>query len=197
MSRNPVAHDRSELADLHRQAAILPGRDAHCIFVEAHLSAVIARIKTAIEPRLREEINLRSDLRVEKEGQTRIEKRVDVAIDETGRGLFEVIEFQIERAAQSYAQIVVKCGNAQRRVQAIEKVINIERARCAGEHAQAQSVQLHATPLTPSVAEKRTSNSVQSFSDLTRRKSPPCNRASSRARFKPMPCPELAEGVEL
>jgi hypothetical protein len=136
-------------------------------------------------------------LRVEKEGQTRVEKRVDVAVNETGRGLFEVIEFQIERAAQAYAQIVVKCGNAQRRVQAIEKVINVKRARCAGEHAQAESVQFHATPLTPSTAEKRTSNSVQSFSDRTKRKSPPCKRASSRAKFKPMPWPEAAEGVEL
>src|SRR5437773_11884391 len=197
MSRNPVAHDRSELADLHRQAAILPGRDAHCIFVEAHLSAAIARIKTAIEPRLREEINLRSDLRVEKQGQTRIEKCVNAAVDETGRWLFEVIDFQIERAAEARAEIIVKCGNAQRRVQAVEGVINVERARCAGEHAQAESVQLHATPLTPSTAEKRTSNSVQSFSDRTNRKSPPCNRASSRARFKPIPWPEAAEGVEL
>src|SRR5207247_11409820 len=110
MPRNPIAHDRGELADLHREAAILPRSDAHCIFVEAHLSAVIARIKTAIEPRLREEINLRSDLRVEKQGQTRIEKRVNAAVDETRRWVFEVIDLQMERAVEARGELIVKCG---------------------------------------------------------------------------------------
>jgi len=112
--------------------------------------------------------------------------------------LFEVVDLQIERPAQSCAQIVLKRRHRERGVEPVEKIIDIEGARRAGKEAQAEGVQLHATALTPSAAAgKRTSNSVQSFSERTRRKSPPCNRASSRAKFKPIPWPEAADGVEL
>ncbi len=136
---------------------------------------------------MRKEINPRSDLRVQKESQPWIEKSVAVAINETRRGLFEVINLQIERAAESCAEIVLKCRNRERSVEPVEKIIDVEGARCAGKEVEAEGVQLHATALTPSAAGKRTSNSVQSFSERTRRKSPPCSRASSRAKFKPIP----------
>src|SRR5207253_2725191 len=77
-----------------------------------------------------------------------------------------------------------------------EKIIDVECARRAGKGAQAKDAQLHATALTPSEAGKRTSNSVQSFSERTRHKSPPCSLASSRAKFKPIPWPDAADGVE-
>src|SRR6266545_3857312 len=187
MSRDPIAYDRGELADLHCQSPIFPRCNAQCIFVEPNLSAVIARVKTAIEPGLREEINLRADLRIQKKSQTRIEKSVDAAVDETGRRLIEVIDFQIERAAQSCAQFILKCGDRKLGIEPVEEIINIESVRRAGKNAQADGAQLHATALIPFAARKSTSNSVQSFSERTRRKLPPCSRASSRARFNPMP----------
>src|SRR5438876_1163726 len=91
------------------------------------------------------------------------------------------------RGTQLRTKIILKGRERQRAVEPVERIIDIERARCASKKAQAESVQLHATPLTPSTAEKRTSNSVQSSSDRTKRKSPPCNRASSRAKFRPIP----------
>src|SRR5205085_11767835 len=99
-------------------------------------------------------------------------------------------------AAQSSAQIILKCRNRERGVESVEKIIDIESGRCAGKDAQSESAQLHATALTPSAAGRRTSNSVQSFSERTRHKSPPCSRASSRAKFKPIPWPDAADGVE-
>src|ERR1700740_1127908 len=99
---------------------------------------------------MRKEINLRSDLCVQKECQPRVEKSVAVAVNEPGRGLLEVINLQIERAAQSGPQIIVKCGDRERCVELVETIIDIEGARRAGKDAQAKGVQLHATPLTPS-----------------------------------------------
>ena len=109
MPGNPIADDRGEFANLQRQATIVPRRHTQRIFVEPNLGAVIARVKAAIDPRLRKEINVRADLRVEKERQTRIKKSVDAAVDQTRRRLLEVIDFQIESAAQSRPQIIVKC----------------------------------------------------------------------------------------
>ena len=158
---------------------------------------MIARIEAAIDSGLGEEINLRAELRVEKQRETRIEEIVNLGVDETGCGLLEIIEFEINCAAQSGAKIILKGGDSQRAVEPVQSIIDIESARCAGKNPQAESVQLHATALTPSAAQKRTSNSVQSFSERTRRKSPLCSRVSSRARFRPIPWPEAAEGVEL
>ena len=187
MPRDPIADNGGELAGLKRKTAVLPRRNPKRVFIQTNLSAVIARVKTTIYSRLRKEINLRSDLRVQKECQPRVEKSVDAAVNETGRGLFEMIDLQIERAAQSCTQIVLKCRDRERSVEPVEEIIDIESARCAGKNAQTESAQLHATALTPSAAEKRTSNSVQSFLERTRHKSPPCSRASSRAKFKPIP----------
>src|SRR6266550_743847 len=156
MPGNPIADDRGEFANLQRQATIVPRRHAQRIFVEPNLGAVIARVKAAIEPRLRKEINVRAGLCVEKERQTRIKKRVDAAVDEARRRLLEVIDFQIERAAQSHAQIIMKCRGGKRVVDLVEKIIDVKGAGCAGKDAQAESAQLHATPLTPSAAGKRT-----------------------------------------
>src|ERR1051325_4217920 len=135
---------------------------------------------------MRKEINLRSDLCVQKECQPRVEKSVAFAVNETRRVLFELINLQVERATQSCPQIVVKCRDRERCVELVETIIDIEGALRAGKDAQAEGVQLHATPLTPSAAENPTSNSVQSFPERTRRKSPQCTRASSRATFNPI-----------
>src|SRR4029453_18630623 len=116
---------------------------------------------------------------------------------ETRRRLLKIIEFKVDCAAQSGAKIIVIPGDCQGAVEPVESFIDVESAGGAREDAQAEDLRLHVTALTPFAAEKRTSNSVQSFSERTRRNSPPCNRASSRARLRPIPWPEAADGLEL
>src|SRR5215468_7832572 len=197
MSRNPIADDRRELADLQSKTTVLPRRDSKRVLVQANVGAVVARIEPAIESRLREEIHLRTDLRVDKQGKTIIEKVVDIRVDETGRGLLEVIKLQIGCTAQSRAKIILKPGDRERAIESVERIIDVESACRARQNAQAEDLRLHVIALTPFAAEKRTSNSVQSFSERTRRNSPPCNLVSSRARLRPMPWPDAAAGLEL
>ena len=85
MARNPIAYNSGELAQLQSEPAVRPWRDAERVFIEPNLSAMVAGIKPTIQPRLRKKINLRPYLGVEKQGQTRIEKVVDAAVDEPGR----------------------------------------------------------------------------------------------------------------
>src|SRR5580765_804996 len=197
MSRDPIADDGCELTSLQRKTAVLPWGDSKRILIQANLGAVVARIEPAIKLRLRKEIHLRADLRVQKQRKTIIEKIVDIRVDQTGRGLLEIIKFQIDSAAQSRAKIILKPGDRQCAIEPVESIIDVESACRARENAQAEKLRLHVTPLTPFAAEKRTSNSVQSFSERTRRNSPPCNLASSRARLRPIPWPDTAAGLEL
>src|SRR5690348_13958224 len=111
MTGNPVAHHRCELADLKGETAVFPRRDAKRILVQPNLSAFISGIEPAIDPSLCEEVKLRSKLRVEKQRQARIEKCIDAAVEQSGCGLLEVVDFQIQRAAQSYSKIVLKGRN--------------------------------------------------------------------------------------
>src|SRR4029077_16319020 len=129
----------------------------------------------------------RADLRVQKQRKTIIEKVVDIRVDETGRRLLEIIKFQIDCAAQSRAKIILKPGDRLCAMEPVESIIDVESTRRARENAQAEDLRLHVTALTPFAAEKRTSNSVQSFSQRTMRISPPCSRVSSRARLRPIP----------
>lgn len=99
MPRDPVTDNGCELADLESEAAIVPWSEPKCIFIEADLGAVIAGIKTAVKSRLGKEIDLRADLGVEEESQTRVEKIVDFAVDQSRRWLFKMITFDVDCAA--------------------------------------------------------------------------------------------------
>src|SRR5262249_48871464 len=153
------------LADLQCKTAVLPWRNSKRILVQTNVGAVIGWIESAVESGLREEINLRADLRVQKQRKPIIEKVVDTRVDQAGRRLLEIIKFQIERATQACAKIILEAGDRQRVVEAVESIIDVESVCRACEHAQAQNVRFHAAAVTPFVAEKRTSNSVQSFSE--------------------------------
>src|ERR671918_37456 len=119
MPWDPIAHHGCKRPHLQIEAAIIPRRKAKRIFIEANLSSVIAGVEPTIQPRLSKEIKLRSKLCIEKQRQTRIEESVNVAIDEAGRRLFEVIDLQIERTAQSCAQIILKCRDRERAIEPI------------------------------------------------------------------------------
>jgi hypothetical protein len=78
-------------------------------------------------------------LSVEKKCESRIKKSVNAAVDEAGRGLFEVIDFQIERATEACAKVIVKRSKCERVIDPVEEIIEIESAGCAGNNAQAES----------------------------------------------------------
>src|SRR6478735_11514138 len=101
MSRDPISDDCREFAGLQCETTVLPWGDSKRILVQANVGAVIARIEPPIQSRLREEIHLRTRLRVQKQRETRIEEIVDFRINEARRRLFEIIKFQIDSAAQS------------------------------------------------------------------------------------------------
>src|SRR6266513_3748279 len=101
MARDPVADYGAELADLKREAPVLPWGESEGVFVEPDLSTVITRIKTSIQTRLNKSIDLRANLGVEKQRQPRIEKVVNMTIDESRRRLLEMISLKIDRAAQA------------------------------------------------------------------------------------------------
>src|SRR6266702_3450650 len=101
MARHPVADYGGELTDLKSESSVLPWGKSEGVFVEPDLRAVIAWIKTSIQTRLNKKIHLRSNLGVEKQRQSRIEKVVNIAVDESGRRLLEMISLKIDRAAQA------------------------------------------------------------------------------------------------
>ena len=70
MARNPVADHGGELSDL--EVEVLCRAIADEIFIQADLSAFITRIEAAINARLREDINVRANLRVEEQAQPRV-----------------------------------------------------------------------------------------------------------------------------
>src|SRR6266403_4904692 len=105
MPGDPIANDGGKLADLQCKTPVVPRRDAKCVFIQADFSAVLARIETTVNAGLRKEIDLRPELRVDEKRQTRIEKIVDLAVDEPRRRLIKMVKFGIGYAAQSRAQI--------------------------------------------------------------------------------------------
>src|SRR5207247_7904927 len=96
MPRDPITDNGRKLPHLQIETAIIPRRKAERIFIEANLSAVITGVEPTVEPRLSKEINLRPELRVEKEREARIEEIVDLAVDEAGCRLLEMIRFQVD-----------------------------------------------------------------------------------------------------
>src|SRR5262245_1424864 len=133
MSRDPIADDGCELSDLQRKTTILPWRESKRILIQANLSALVARIESTIASSLREEIHLRTGLRVQKQDDTWIEEIVLRRVDEAGRGLLEIIKLQVDSAAQPRTKIIFKPGDRQRAIEPVESIIDVERACCARE----------------------------------------------------------------
>ena len=144
MPRDPIAHHSSELADLQIETSVVPRRYAYCIFIKPDLSAVITWIEPTIESRLRKKINLGPNLCIEKERQPRIEKVVDVAVDESGSWLLEVICFDIYRATQAGSKIIVERCDSECAIEPVKIIIDLEGACSASQKAEAErSKKLH------------------------------------------------------
>ena len=97
MPRDPIADDGRELSDLEIDAHILSEAVTDEILIQPNLGALVARIEATIGARLRKDIDMRSDLGVEKQGQTRIKENVVVGINETRSGLIDQISFEIDQ----------------------------------------------------------------------------------------------------
>src|SRR5438477_3466528 len=105
---HPVPHDRREFSHLKVNSTVLPGSDAKRIFIGSHFQITIARVKTAIYPRLGEDINCRANLRVEKQAQPRIKKKITLTVDEGGTRSIQMIEFKIECTTKLSAKLALK-----------------------------------------------------------------------------------------
>src|SRR5437762_5972230 len=125
MSRHPVANDGGELAGLDSEPAVFPRRDADCIFVQSDLRSMISRIETAVDARLRENVNRRPDLRVEEQTQARIKERVTRRPDQTRRRPTESVAFEVQRAADTCPDIVVKSSERERLVNAVQEILGL------------------------------------------------------------------------
>src|SRR4051812_24458158 len=102
MSRDPVADDRGEFADLEIQPRIIERRVAQQVFIEASIVRFDSRIEAAIYTSLNEAVKMLAEPRIEKQRESRIDKTV-VAEEQTRRAPINVIAFEIERAAEVHA----------------------------------------------------------------------------------------------
>ncbi len=60
------SHHRRKLANLNAELAFLPRGETECVFIEPHLRPFVGRIEVAVEPGLRKEVEMRTDLGIEK-----------------------------------------------------------------------------------------------------------------------------------
>ena len=186
--RNPGADDGRKLADLHVDAAVGPRGEAQRAFVEPHAQAGLGRVEAAVGARLREKINLPAELRVEKNSEARVEERVAPGVDQAGRGRLKRVALEVERAADPRPRDGVERARGERLAEPVQQFVlraRARRERTAKEDDGAHP--FHARGDVDGAERKRTSNSVPAESERARRKSPPCSRASSRARFRPRP----------
>ena len=146
MALDVISDNGGELADLEGEPAILPRRQSQRIFVQPNCGPVIARVESAIESRLCEEVNLFAELRVEKKRETRIEEFLDLAVDQFRRWLLEMVNFKIDCTAQARSDIVLERRKRQCVIEPVEKVINFERSGIGDEKPKAEHAQqwLHA-----------------------------------------------------
>src|SRR5436190_11244885 len=96
MPCDPIANDSRELTNLEIDPHVASEAVPNEILVEPNLGALVARIEATIGPRLRKDIDTGSDLRIEKQGQTRVKKNVIIGIDETGSWLVDQIGLEID-----------------------------------------------------------------------------------------------------
>ena len=148
MALDVISDNSREFADLEGEPTILRRRQSQRIFVQPNGGPVIARVESAIKPGLGEKINLRSVLCIEKERETRIEEIVNLAVDQFRRWLLEMVNFKIDCPAQARPQVVVECGDGERAVEPVEKIIDLKRVRAAGQQAKAEGQQRLHTNLT-------------------------------------------------
>src|SRR5204862_1636106 len=67
MSRHPVADDGGELPDLHAETPVFPWSETNRVFIEPNLRMFRPGIEATIETRLGKSIEMRTELRVEKQ----------------------------------------------------------------------------------------------------------------------------------
>ena len=138
VARGPVAHDRGKLADLHIEAPVFPRRQAQRVFIEPEPRAAVARIEAAVHARLREKVNVRAELAVEKEREARIEKPVAAREKQSRRRLLEKVSLEIHRAAQAQPDVFVENRNRQRLVEPVQPLVHAVRGGDADQEAGAK-----------------------------------------------------------
>ena len=69
---------------------------------------MIRWIEAAVDAHLAEEIKVLRPLHVEKERQSRIEKKPVAGIDERGRPLIDIIHFKIDQSAELQLKLILR-----------------------------------------------------------------------------------------
>ena len=193
VARHPVADHRGKLTDLHVKGRVGPRNERDRIFVEPDPQPVVAGVEAAIHAGLDETEQARSHLGIEKDREARIEEPVTLREQESGRRLRDQVALHRQQSAQSCPQGVVPGGKGEPLFQPVHPLV--ARARRgpgeSGQNGKHRARPPHSAvrmgPWAEVASRKVTSNSVQSSADLVRRTSPPCKRASSRARLRPSP----------
>src|SRR4051794_5979012 len=96
MPRDPIADDGRELSDLEIDVHILSEAVTNEILIQPNLGALVARIEAPVGACLREDIDVRPDFCVEKQGQAGIKENVIVCINQTRSGLSDQISFEVD-----------------------------------------------------------------------------------------------------
>ena len=120
MSRDPVADDGGELSDL--EVDVLRGTVTEKILIQPDLGPFIARVEAPIHARLREDVNVRPDLRVEEQAQPRVEQKIATGKDEGRRGLIDEISLEIDKSAQLKMKMVMRIVQGKRVMNFFEKI---------------------------------------------------------------------------
>src|SRR5438132_9281384 len=92
------------------------------VFVQPDLRALIRGIKTTIQARLGEEIEVLSELRVEKERYSRIEKETVVGLDKSRRALIDEVTFKVDQSAQLQLKTLLRIADRQCIVHPVKKI---------------------------------------------------------------------------
>jgi hypothetical protein len=194
VTAHPAADHGGEPSRLQPEPAVLAHGETQGVFVEPDLQIGGRRIESPVDPGLGEEVGAGSPLGIEIDGQPWTEEGVARGEEQAGRGMRKHILLEIKQPAHTHRPLPVRRRQGQVLAQPVEKVVRraSRTQRChQGESEDEESEVVHTggapDGLGAGTSRSRHSNSVQSSPEPSRRSSPRCSRASSRARFSPRP----------
>lgn len=117
MTLHPVADDGGELPNLKINLRIRAGGLAKEVFLEPRFQIVIAWIETAVDARLREDVDVLSDLSVEEEPEARIKEEVVVRKDQTRSRLVDEVSLDVKEPTELHVETLLPIVERERFVQ--------------------------------------------------------------------------------
>ena len=131
MPRNPVADYGGELPDL--EVNTFAWAVAEKIFVQPQFRATVSWVEPAVHARLSKDIELRSNLSVEEQGESWIQEKVALGKDEGGSGLIDEIGLEIDESAQLQVKAAIRIAQGKRVMDLLRNVSARAAAECQGQ----------------------------------------------------------------